>query len=252
MKATDRLRDESQFHDHQAAGRAERFRDAAALRFRDDEYLDHETWIRPAMAKLGTVAGLDALDLGCGHAMASVVLARAGSRVTAVDLSAGYLAEGRRRAEANGVAVTFVHADAARLPFADRSFDRVWGNAILHHLDVADAGREVWRVLRPGGVAVFCEPWGENPLLELARRWLPYPGKDRTRDERPLRQGDLEALREAVPDVEVEGYQLLGMARRVLGHGALARGLAWCDSHLLKHVPSLNHYCRYAVLTLRR
>src|SRR5947207_13197884 len=113
MKATDRLRDESQFHDQQAADRAERFRDPAVLRFSDDEYLDHETWIRPAMATLGPVAGLDALDLGCGHAMASVVLARAGACVTAVDLSAGYLAEGRRRAEANGVAVTFVHADAA-------------------------------------------------------------------------------------------------------------------------------------------
>ncbi|MGL4551895.1 MAG: class I SAM-dependent methyltransferase, partial [Gemmataceae bacterium] len=70
MKATDRLRDESQFHDQQAAGRAGRFPDPASLRFTDDDYLDHETWVRPAFAKLGPAAGLDALDLGCGHGMA--------------------------------------------------------------------------------------------------------------------------------------------------------------------------------------
>ncbi|NBO93409.1 MAG: class I SAM-dependent methyltransferase [Planctomycetia bacterium] len=252
MKATDRLRDENRFHDQQAAERVERFPDAASLRFEDDDFLNHETWIRPAISKLGSVAGMRTLDLGCGHAMAAVVLARAGADVTAIDLSAGYLEEAKRRAVANQVVVQFVQADATRLPFSDRSFDRVWGNAILHHLDIADAGHEVWRILRPGGVAVFCEPWGENPLLEIARRWVPYPGKARTPDERPLRQRDLHTLREIWPDIEVDGFQLLGMARRVLGHGALARGLSWCDGHLLKRVPGLNHYCRYAVITVRR
>jgi SAM-dependent methyltransferase len=251
MKAMDRLHEEMHFHDAQAAARADRFARAHQLVFCDDDYLDHETWIRPAFAKLGPLAGTDALDLGCGHGMASVVLARAGARVTALDVSAGYLGEARRRAEANGVAPTFIWGDAERLPFADASFDRIWGNAILHHLDVAIAGLELLRVLRPGGIAVFCEPWGENPVLELARRWMPYPGKDRTRDERPLRQRDLERLRAVVPHLQTEGYQLLSMARRVLGHGQLSRGLSWCDERLLKWVPVLNHYCRYAVLTIR-
>lgn len=252
MTATDRLSEEIAFHDRQAASRAGCFPDAASFHFTDADFLDHETWTRPAFAKLGPLAGRDVLDLGCGHGMASVVLARARARVTAMDLSGGYLAEAARRAEANGVRVSFVQADAERLPFAAGSFDRVWGNAILHHLDVTAAARELMRVLRPGGVAVLCEPWGENPLLNLARRYLPYPGKDRTRDERPLRARDVEALRAVVPRVETEGYQLLGMARRVLGPGALSRGLAWCDARLLKRVPVLGHYCRYVILTLHR
>jgi hypothetical protein len=107
-------------------------------------------------------------------------------------------------------------------------------------------------VLRPGGLAVFCEPWGENSLLEWARRRLPYPGKERTRDERPLRRGDLAPLVEVFGQVEIEGYQLLGMVRRVIGAGAISRGLAWCDGRLLKRVPGLSRYCRYVVLTLRR
>ncbi|MBY0232762.1 MAG: class I SAM-dependent methyltransferase [Gemmataceae bacterium] len=250
METKDRLAEETAFHDAQAAERAARYPDAASLAFADDDWLGHETWIRPAFAKLGDLAGLDALDLGCGHGMASVVMARRGARVSALDLSAGYLEEASRRAEANGAAVSFHRGDAERLPFADAAFDRVWGNAILHHLDIGQAGREIVRVLKPGGFAVFCEPWGGNPVLELARRWLPYPGKGRTRDERPLRSSDLERLREEA-HVQAEGYQLLEMARRVLGPGALARGLAWCDARLLKRVPSLGQFCRYVVLKVR-
>ena len=253
MKATDRLHNEMAFHDAQAVARAARFADPAQLVFGDDEYLDHETWIRPAFDRLAPLAECEVLDLGCGHGMAAIVFARAGARVSALDLSAGYLAEAQRRAEANGVSgIQWVQGDAEHLPFADNRFDRIWGNAILHHLDVSRIGAEIARVLRPGGLAVFCEPWGENPVLEMARRWLPYPGKDRTADERPLRSAQVEALRERFPHLETEGYQLLSMARRVLGHGHLSRGLAWCDARLLRVVPVLNQYCRYAVLTIRR
>jgi SAM-dependent methyltransferase len=251
MTATDRLDAETAFHDQQARQRAQHLgpRDLA---FADDDYLGHETWVRPAMGRLGAVAGLRVLDFGCGHGMAAVVLARRGARVTALDLSAGYLAEAGRRARANGVRVELVQADGGRLPFADGSFDRVWGNAVLHHLDVGRAGREVRRVLRPGGVAVFCEPWGENPLLNWARRRLPYPGKQRTRDERPLCAADLPALREVFAGMHVEGWQLLAMARRVLGRGTLSRALDWCDARLLRRAPGLGRFCRYVVLTLPR
>ena len=102
--------------------------------------------------------------------MAAVVLARKGAQVTAFDLSPGYLVEARQRARANGVSVAFVQADGHHLPFGDHSFDRIWGNAILHHLEPRTAARELQRLLKPGGTAVFCEPWGGNPLLALARR----------------------------------------------------------------------------------
>src|SRR5207244_955394 len=119
------------------------------------------------------------------------------------------------------------------------------GNAILHHLDLERALGEVRRVLRPGGIAVFAEPWGDNAVLDWARRRLPYPGKHRTRDERPLRGEQLAVVRSVFPRMEVEGYQLLGMARRVLGQGSISRALAWCDDRLLRRVPALGRWCRY-------
>ena len=253
MSATDRLESERLFHDHQARQRAEYFRRLPGqLFFREADYLDHESWIRPGLNKLGDVAGKRVLDYGCGHGMAAVVLARRGAQVAAFDLSTDYLAEARLRAAANSVTINFVAVDAHDLPFADASFDAIWGNAILHHLDLAIAGREIYRILRPGGVAVFCEPWGGNPLLAWGRRRLPYPAKGRTRDEEPLRQTDLVQLREIFPEFELRGFQLFSMLSRIFGKNVLVSGLELCDDWLLRKMPGLAHWCRYMMLVLRR
>jgi len=253
MPATDRLSSEQDFHDRQARARAAVLRlRPEDMRFEDAVYLDHETWIRPAFRQLGALHNAHVLDCGCGHGMAAVVLARGGARVTALDLSHSYLEEARARARANGVAIDFIQASGERLPLADGSFDRVWGNAVLHHLDLRMAPEELFRVLRPGGVAVFCEPWGENPLLTWARQSLSYPGKERTPDEQPLRQAQVRLLKRIFPTVEVRGYQFLSMARRVVRAPRLLTGLDWCDAMLLERVPALERFCRYAVLTLRR
>lgn len=252
MTPDDRIAAEQAFHDGQAADRAETFRDPANLRFANDEYLDHETWVRPAFAKLGDLRGKRALDFGCGHGMAAVVLARRGAAVTAFDLSQGYVREARDRAVANGVAVACLVADGERLPFPDASFDAVWGNAVLHHLRMDAAGAELRRVLAPGGVAVFCEPWGGNPLLEFARRRLPYPGKHRTRDERPLMPADVDVLRDHFPALATEYHQLFGMVRRVRPQGRLPGIADAIDRRLFRLLPTVGKWSRYVVLTLPR
>src|SRR5262249_3697640 len=253
MSAMDRLESERLFHDHQARQRAEHFRrQPGQLFFQDAEYLDHEGWIRPGLDRLGDVTGKAVLDYGCGHGMAAVVVARRGARVTAFDLSEDYPAEARRRAAANSVTIDFVEADAHHLPFADASFDAIWGNAILHHLDLAVAGQEIKRVLKPNGVAVFCEPWGGNPLLAWGRKKLPYPGKGRTRDEEPLRGADFAQLREIFANSELQGFQLFSMVRRIFGKNFLVSGLEVCDDWLLRRMPGLAHWCRYVMIVLRR
>jgi SAM-dependent methyltransferase len=250
MPATDRLHSEQQFHDRQARARAATFAaDPSRLRFRDADYLDHETWVRPAFARLGDVRAQPILDLGCGHGMAAVVLARRGAVVTACDLSAGYVAEARARARANEAVVRCIQADGHRLPFAAGTFAAVWGHAVLHHLDISVAALELWRVLRPGGVAVLCEPWGGNPLARLARRWLPYAGKGHTPDEAPLGPRHVRQLAHIFERVEIEGFQVLGALRRALPWpSALDRA----DDGLLRLFPAMRRFGRYVVLTLRK
>ena len=249
----DRQTAERVFHDQQATMRATTFcRNPAELRFTDADYLDHETWIRPAMARFGSVHGKSVLDYGCGHGMAAVVLARLGAVVTAFDLSPGYVHEAEERAAANGVRVCFVVADGEALPFDDNSFDCVWGNAVLHHLDLVTAGAELKRVLKPGGVAVFCEPWGGNPLLEFARKHLPYPAKNRTADEQPLRPADLGPLRELFPSLTIEGFQLLSMVRRVWNNPRITSALDGLDTRCLRTASILTKWCRYVVLVMTK
>lgn len=249
----DRLEREQRFHDAQAAERARTFaREPGRLQVCDDEYLDHEPWVRPAMAQLGTLAGRTVLDWGCGHGMAAVVMARRGAIVSACDLSLEYTREASRRAAVNGVQVHCVQADAHRLPFAGESFDAIWGHAILHHLDIESAACELRRVLRPTGTAVLCEPWDGNPLVRLARRCR-FPGrKAHTDDERALTEDDVQTLRGVFPIVNRQGFQVLSIM-----HSAASRapGRRWAlrgDARMLERWPSLQRFGRYVVLTLRQ
>jgi malonyl-CoA O-methyltransferase len=103
---------------------------------------------------LGDVAGLAALDLGCGTGRHSVWLANAGATVTGVDFSEGMLEEARGKPGA--AAVRFLAHDLHQpLPFAPGSFDLVVSGLVLEHLREIDAFfAEAHRVLRPGGRAV--------------------------------------------------------------------------------------------------
>jgi SAM-dependent methyltransferase len=85
----------------------------------------------------------------------------------------------------------FFVMDAHQLQFPDGSFDFVVGNGIIHHLELPIALKEVDRVLRPGGKALFQEPLEQNPLLKLYR-WV---ARFQTDDERPLGHKDLDYLK---------------------------------------------------------
>lgn len=250
MLIQERLQREARFHDEQARERAEWY-DAhpEALLVDDRDYLEHESWIAPAVARLGPLRGRSLLDLGCGHGMASVVFARLGGLVTGIDLSAGYVAEARRRATINRVTARFRLADAECLPFADASFDRIWGNAILHHLDLRRMAVEIRRILKPGGRAVFCEPWGENRLLRMLRH-LPGTGKAHTDDEAPLTRATLAPLAAQFPHMGVDGWQWMSALCRGPLRGFGRHLVEPLERQLLRRVPSLRFSCRYVVITI--
>lgn len=131
---------------------------------------------------VGDVAGRDVLELGCGAAQWSIVLARRGARAVGLDVSERQLEHAAQQVTDAGVDVRLVHASAEATPFDDASFDVV----------VADHGAMVFgdpyrtvpesaRLLRDRGLLAFsmhtpfadvCWPSdAEEPLEQLS---VPY------------------------------------------------------------------------------
>lgn len=98
------------------------------------------------------------------------------------------------------------NAEDTGLP--EKSAGLVFGAGIVHHLETDRFVRELGRLLRPNARAVFFEPLGYNPLINLVR-WL-TPGS-RTPDEHPLKEQDLDRFRCAFKDVKVDYFHLFSL-----------------------------------------
>ena len=139
---------------------------------------------------LRDAGGRAVLEYGCGRGSAAFTLAQHGAGVTGIDISEVGIREAEAQARVLGLQdnLHFRQMNAEALDFEDGSFDLVCGSGILHHLDLDRAVAEVLRILRPGGRAVFFEPLGHNPFINLYRRLTPAM---RSADEHPLSMTDL-------------------------------------------------------------
>lgn len=117
-------------------------------------------WRREA-ARLALATGAtEVLDVATGTGDLAFELARRAphASITGVDFSGEMLAIARNKAARRGRGVSFAHADAQALPFADASFDAVTIAYGLRNLEEPGRGLgEFRRVLRPGGRLVVLE-----------------------------------------------------------------------------------------------
>ncbi|MCK4592870.1 methyltransferase domain-containing protein [bacterium] len=121
---------------------------------------------------LGEITGKKFLEIGTGYGQELIEFTLRGARAVGVDFALTRLAEVPRRADEAGIKAIVVAGDCHALPFPDHTFDIVYGNAILAHLDRKRALAEVKRVLIPYGRLVLIEPLDRHPLLKLYRRML--------------------------------------------------------------------------------
>jgi SAM-dependent methyltransferase len=207
------------------------------------------------------VAGLRALDYGCGTGEWGVVMATEGATVSLLDLSSTAVEIGLRRARASGVAdrVTGHARDASDLScFADNEFDLVFACAAIHHtLKYPNAFDEVVRVIRPGGRLVLAEGWGANPLLNGARRlrWQLSGEPEEAGEGLIFGPWAVELLRSKFARVEVEPLNCVAMGKRLLrgrfeqgwARGALS-AMEAADRALLGAIPPIKRFCGEAVV----
>jgi ubiquinone/menaquinone biosynthesis C-methylase UbiE len=211
------------------------------------------------------VAGRAVLDYGCGTGDWGLMLAAEGANVTFLDLSPVAIEVTQRRAAAGGVAdrVQGVARDASDLScFRDGEFDLIYASAAVHHtLKYPGALEELLRVLRPGGRLVLAETYGNNQILNTARRlgWKLRGQADEQGEEIVFNDSHIRMLRERMAQVDVMPINLLGMAKRLFRgrfenpavRGVMA-ALEELDSGILKAAPSLGRYCGEVVVVGRK
>jgi SAM-dependent methyltransferase len=102
--------------------------------------------------------GMRIFDAGCGAGGACVEADKIGCEVIGVDASAALLDIARKRLPT----AIFHEADLESLPFGESEFDAIIAvNSVLYATDIAQAMKELARVIRPGGRIVITN-WG-NP-----------------------------------------------------------------------------------------
>jgi len=187
-------------------------------------------------------SSLHILELGCGSGIATIALAMFQQSIVFTDISDQAVRLTKRRLEVNQVdkkAFGLV-ATSETLPFSPEVFDFAFGIGVLHHFDLLRAKEEIQRVLKPGASAIFIEPLGHNPMLNLVRTLF----TEHSPDERMLTYHDISLFCQGFSASKVSEFQLFSMLRLVCNLQRLIRVLESFDSWLINHSRFARRMCR--------
>jgi len=203
---------------------------------------------------LGDATGQKVLDYGCGDGESAILLVRRNARIVGLDLSDDLLRLARTRLSVNGLGgeTMLIAGSAHDIPLPDSSVDIVFGMAILHHLDLERAAAEVWRVLKPGGRAIFKEPVRDSRLLKAVRGLIPYKAADVSDYERPLTSQEIRRFgaRFVLGRQRAFSLPFINVANVLPALRPSLMRLYRLDRTLLKYVPFLRHYAGVRVFEL--
>lgn len=152
------------------------------------------------LARIPVPAGTRMLDVACGAGQISIPAARAGARVTGVDIATNSIEQARARAQDEGLDARFDEGDAEMLLYEDASFDVVaslFGAMFAPRPERVAA--ELVRVCRPGGRIVMGNWTPEGFVGKLSKiigKHVPPPALMPA----PLLWGDEATVRERLSD----------------------------------------------------
>jgi len=210
------------------------------------------------MDEIGGIENKKVAEFGCGDGWFTKKLANKGAEVWTFDISIEAVNSTKVLIEKHNLQdrVHVGQMPAEKLTYDSDMFDLIVGNAILHHVDLVEALREIRRVLRAGGKAYFTEPLGHNPVLNLYRKRTP---NIRSEDETPLRFEQYSLIQEYFPKFEHEEFYLtavLSVLWHFLGFNSLmlkSRDILFkMDEKILHFVPSFRKYCWYSILKIEK
>ncbi|HZM10907.1 MAG TPA: class I SAM-dependent methyltransferase [Candidatus Limnocylindrales bacterium] len=213
---------------------------------------------REALDSVGDVRGLRVLDYGCGFGKLGMYLSLCGAQVWGFDLSSPAIETANQVARRYGLTAQFEQMDAEDLRYADGSFDLIIGFGVLHHvIKYPRAGAQLFRVLAPGGRAIFHETLWDNPLINLARR---FTSEHADAGDAPLTDKNIREFCRDFSQIRLEKRNLLYMLKRLAklpypDPGVPVRPrpfwqlMKTLDAQLLRFAP-LRRYCGEVIIYL--
>lgn len=212
----------------------------------EDFYLPLFEYVLP---KMGNLEGKKVLELGTGTGGTATLLAKRGASVIGIDLLPFRLAEAQARAAEHEVAeaINFALMDAMHLAFPDNTFDFIISKSVLVFTDHSHTAKECYRVLKPGGKAIFMENMRYHPAVWLYRKmFLKYSGKLRY-----FSVGDIETVGAEFEKLEHREFHLSAVSalfwQKCISIPLFYRWtfhiLKAIDTSLLKCLPFLKRFC---------
>ena len=159
------------------------------------------------LQELSNIRGKRVLVYGCGNDSAATWFSKSGANVDAIDISPKSVENQKLIAELLNLNINAIVMDAHSLDLPSDEYDIVYGNAILHHLELQEAIPEIVRVLKPGGKSVFRDVIRGNIFLRAFRFATPFW---RTPDEHPLKSSDFLLFDQEFSTCQVTQYILSG------------------------------------------
>ena len=220
-------------------------------------------WADPrveALGKLGDLRTKQVLDYGCGSGKLGVYLSLQGANVWGFDLSVSGVEVAKEVAGRYGLSAEFEQMDAEDLRYPSDFFDYVVSFGVLHHvIKYPKAAAHLYRVVKPGGQAIFVETLWDNPLINLARRFT-TPDAD-AGDTKLTEDGIYEFCR-SFKEIRLEKRNLVYMLKRLaklperdltapLRPRPFWRAVKSLDQKLLQVRP-LRRYCGEVIISLRK
>lgn len=216
------------------------------------------------------------LEFGCGRGDLSCYLALKGAKeVCGFDLSGKAVEFAQQLAASSNVQkqVSFEQMNAQSLRYPDGKFGLVVGHGVLHHIaKYPGTAAELYRVMKPGGTAIFLENLGNGPVWRMIRK---LTMGDTDLGDLNLSTAYLKEWASSFSEVKIQGFNVLSMSKRFFfireesldGNVRKANrfnGLPWflvrmflsglylIDEVLFNHTPLGNYLGGMCIVTFRK